>query len=426
MAFRFVHTADVHLDSPLRSLALKDPELADVVANATRSAFVATVDLCLEENVDALLIAGDLYDGKLRSMKTAAFFAGEMRRLTSAAIQVFIVKGNHDAESLITRHLVLPDGVHVFSSRGESVVVEEAGVVLHGVSFAKPEAPDSLLPKYKPAVDGMLNIGLLHTSLAGSTQHDTYSPCSIQELTDQGYDYWALGHIHQREVHSMAVKGSGATVVMPGIPQGRHINEAGPKSVTLVEIDDDRTISVEERFTSSVQFERVAIDVSGFADWQELPAAFESALGEAAAAASAEYLISRVTLEGTSVLASRLLRDRDLLLTEIAEAGRRIGQVLIESVLVEVSPESPDAELVALAADPVAELRRIVAESAGEDSPVLAETLELVLRLQQALPPEIRDALGTSDAELRAGLASAAKQGAAEVLARLEAVGTGG
>lgn len=427
MSFRFVHTADVHLDSPLLTLALKDEELAGVVANATRTAFVSTIDLCLDEAVDALLIAGDLYDGELRSMKTAAFFSSSMRRLTDAGIRVFIVRGNHDAESRITtKHLALPEGVHVFTSHGQSVVLEEAGVAVHGVSFAKPQAPDSLLAKYKPPVDDLINVGLLHTSLAGSAQHDTYSPCSVQDLKDQGYDYWALGHIHKREVHA----DSPQAIVMPGIPQGRHINEPGAGSVTLVEIDDNRAIRLEERYTSTVQFERVTVDVTGVSDWQQLPALLEAELGKVMATVRAEHLIARVTLKGVSVLASRLRRDRDVLLEEVRNAARRVGSVLVEDAVVEVTPEPPKTDYAAIAADPIEELRRIVAESAGQRSPamapVLAEALELVAQLQQALPPEIRDALGATDDELLASVELAAQEGAAEVLARLEVVGSGG
>lgn len=142
--FRFIHTADIHLDSPLLSLALKEPEAAQLVANATRQTFSNTIDLCLAEEVDALLIAGDLYDGALRSMKTAAFVTSELRRATEAGVNVFLIRGNHDAESKITRHLELPDGVHLFSRRGEAVPIPERDVVMHGMSFAKPAAPDSL------------------------------------------------------------------------------------------------------------------------------------------------------------------------------------------------------------------------------------------------------------------------------------------
>ena len=121
-----------------------------------------------------------------------------------------------------------------------------------GISFANPQAPESLLPKYPAGRDGTLNIGIMHTSLAGSPGHDVYAPCNVADLHGHGFDYWALGHIHARSVH----RGS-STVVMPGMPQGRDINEAGEKSVTLVTIRDDRSLEIEERLTSVAQFERV-------------------------------------------------------------------------------------------------------------------------------------------------------------------------
>lgn len=103
MAFRFVHTADVHLDSPLRSLALRNAELAELVGDASRQALIAIVDLCLAEQVDALVIAGDLYDGDQTSMKTARFLAAQMTRLHQAGIRVYKIRGNHDALSRISK-----------------------------------------------------------------------------------------------------------------------------------------------------------------------------------------------------------------------------------------------------------------------------------------------------------------------------------
>ena len=88
--FRFIHTADIHLDSPLRSLALKNKDVAHIIANATRQSFANIVQLCIDEKVDTLLISGDLYDGELRSMKTAAFFSQQMHMLVDAEMRVFI------------------------------------------------------------------------------------------------------------------------------------------------------------------------------------------------------------------------------------------------------------------------------------------------------------------------------------------------
>ena len=205
MPFRFVHTADLHLDSPLRSLALKNPELAELVRGATRTALARIVDLCLAENVDALLMAGDLYDGSQTSMNTALYLAGELRRLEAAGVKVFVIRGNHDSQSAIKRELTLPANVHLFSGRAKPVLAKtlESGrqVYIHGIGFDNPHAPDSLLPSFQAPVADAVNIGMLHTSLAGSRGHDPYAPCSVAELAGHGFDYWALGHVHLRQVH---------------------------------------------------------------------------------------------------------------------------------------------------------------------------------------------------------------------------------
>ena len=144
MPYRFVHAADIHLDSPLRSLALRDPALADLIGNATRRAFVAIIDLCLAEQVDALLLAGDLYDGEQTSMKTAGFLAAQLRRLHEAGIKVFMIRGNHDALSRITKELTFPqDQVRVFGGRAE-VAAHRAELASAGEG---PQSAGYLLPR---------------------------------------------------------------------------------------------------------------------------------------------------------------------------------------------------------------------------------------------------------------------------------------
>jgi len=411
MSFRFIHTADVHLDSPLLSLALRDADIAEMIGNATRQSFEKTVDLCLEEAVDALMIAGDLYDGELRSMKTAVFFGGQMRRLTEAGIGVFIVRGNHDAESVITKQLSLPDEVHVFSGRGEAVSIPDKDVAVHGVSFGKPHMTDSLLPKYKPPVEGAANIGLLHTSLAGSAEHDVYAPCSLADLAGHGFDYWGLGHIHKRQVHA---KGP-CTVVMPGIPQGRHVNEAGPKSVTLVEIGA-QGVTVEERFTAVAQFERVGVAVDGVEDWRGVVRAIDDAVGAARDGVRADALVARLEVRGKTPLAPRLRRDRDLLVGEALQSAAAIGKAFIEAVAIDVGlPDMPSGH------DPISELRTLIASGAGSTDAVRAGALDLLTALQEQLPAELRDEFGADDAALRQKVDHYLKLGSEDVLARLEA-----
>lgn len=416
MAIKFIHTADVHLDSPLHTLAVRDLEIADIVGLATRHAFLNIIELCLEENVDALLIAGDLYDGELRSMKTAAFLVDELRRLTSKGIQVFIIKGNHDAESKITRHVHWPEGVHVFTGRGESVELDEFNAVIHGLSFAKPHMPDSLLPKYKPAAPDRINIGLLHTSLGGDASHDVYAPCSIQNLIDQGYDYWALGHIHKRSVNESAA----CTIVMPGNPQGRSVREVGPRSVTLVEISDDRFVTVEERSVAVAQFERLDVDVAGVGDWGDMVACIEHALADCSGAKFADNVIVRLELLGATPLVGRLRRDFDVLLEEARSAAKRAGSTFVEAISLSVTV--PTVETKSSAADPALELRRLMFDDGFNRGGVDQEVGDLLRQLQKQLPPELRDRFGKDDAETVALVDDYCRQGAEDVLARLEGV----
>ncbi|HEY0032782.1 MAG TPA: DNA repair exonuclease, partial [Devosia sp.] len=355
MPFRFVHTADIHLDSPLRSLSLRNPELAQLIGDSTRQALVSIVALCLEEQVDALIIAGDLYDGEQTSMKTARFLATQLARLSQAGIAVYKIRGNHDALSKITQELVLPDGVKVFGGRAEMVLHTGNGIdiAIHGMSFGKPQAPESLLPKYRPPEAGAVNIGIMHTSVGGAAGHDLYAPTSATDLHAAGFDYWALGHIHKRTQHAGV-----RTVIMPGMPQGRDINEAGEKTVSLVTVGDDRSIRVEERLTSVAQFERVSVDLSDAQDWRSAMGRIEAALGAARNATRAPHLVARLQLNGRTAVAWRLRRDRDLLLAETEQCAEGLGQVWIEKI--EIATEAPSQASSSVLADPVNELGELM------------------------------------------------------------------
>lgn len=422
MPYRFVHAADIHLDSPLRSLAMRDPRLAELIGNATRQAFMRIIDLCLDESVNALLIAGDLYDGDQTSMKTARFLAEQFGRLNEAGIAVFIIRGNHDALSRITRQLTLPDRVKTFSGRAEAFRIDrdptELPVFIHGLSFSEPQAPESLLGKYRPPVDGAINIGLMHTSLGGAIGHDPYAPCSLADLQSSGFNYWALGHIHSRSVYSGA-----CTVVMPGIPQGRDINESGAKSCSLVTILDDRSIHVEEHVTSIAQFERRQIDVSRCGSWADVIRAIGLALRDHRSKARSAHVVVRLSISGITPLAWRLRRDADLLQAEAELLASTIDGLWIEAVDIvcgEIHIQSA-GEL-----NVVNELHRLIGADIF-DSPVYRQAVaEIASELSASLPPEARKLFGSDEESFRAILAELASQGTDDVLARLRAKDEGG
>ncbi len=415
MPFRFVHAADIHLDSPLRSLALRNPLLGELVGTATRRAFEATVDLCLEEKVDALILAGDLYDGEQTSMKTARFLATQLKKLQDAGVRTFVIRGNHDALSKITKELVLPDTAKIFGARAEAIEVTGAdggpAVTIHGISFAQPHAPDSLLPRYRPPVEGSVNIGLMHTSLGDTKPHSPYAPCKATDLQASGFRYWALGHIHARGVTEGA-----CTIVMPGMPQGRDIGESGPKSVALVTVGDDASITVEERRTCVAQFERVQVDVGGVSEWRDLVRRIADELGRARDEVGAEHLIARVALRGTTPLAWRIRRDADLVRTQAEERAESLERTWIDKVELDVAvPGAADHGAGALD-----DLRRLIRD---EVTPSIAYTLgmtAIIEELSSQLPPECRHVLGSDEAGQKAVLAKLALDGSETVLARLE------
>lgn len=413
MAFRFVHTADLHLDSPLKSLSLRNADLASLIGDATRQALIAIVDLCLEEQVDALMIAGDLYDGDQTSMKTARFLAAQMARLHDAGIRTFKIRGNHDALSRITQELVLPPSVKVFSGRAEAVEIEKAGLrlAIHGLSFSRPHAPESLLGKYRPAVAGAVNIGLMHTSLDGAPGHDPYAPCALSDLHQTGFAYWGLGHIHQRRAHP-----GPATVIMPGMPQGRDINEAGPKTVSLVTVDDGGMVTVEERLTSLAEFGRVTLDISTARDWRQLADLATEALAGARAGIRSRHAVLRLKLTGHSGLGFALRRDADLFRTEMEHRAETIGDTWIDRIelalekAVLAAPGGPD---------PVAELGELLGADVLRRPAFRDDVREMVRDLLDDLPPESRRFAGETEEDFEAFLDRLLAESGEDVLARL-------
>ena len=231
---KFIHTADIHLDSPLSGLAAYKDAPVDLLRNVTRDAFTRLVDLAIEEAVDFMVIAGDLYDGSWKDYNTGHFFCREMGRLNLANIPVYLLFGNHDADSEMTKKLTLPANVHTFDTRKASTFrIDALRVALHGRSYKEAATVDNLASTYPAPLAGWLNIGVLHTALEGYAAHANYAPCSVAELSAKGYDYWALGHVHEHAVIQTA-----PWIVFPGNLQGRHIRETGPRGAVMVNADE--------------------------------------------------------------------------------------------------------------------------------------------------------------------------------------------
>lgn len=394
-SFRFLHAADIHLDSPLRGLAGQEGEAAERIRSAPREALRRLVGTALDERVDLVVIAGDLYDGDWRDYNTGLFFVAQMGRLNEAGVPVFLLHGNHDAESRLTKPLALPGNVHVFPAGSPGTFRPEGlGVALHGQSFENAAETGNLALGYPRPVEGAFNIGVLHTALDGRGGHESYAPCSLPDLVNTGYDYWALGHVHRAEtVHERP------HVVFPGNLQGRHIRETGPKGAVLVTVADGEVADVEWRHLDVVRWALVEVEPGDAATLEDVVGRLRAAVEDAVAErADGRLLACRVELRGPTALHRQLVSGEGRLAEEARSAALGLGDGVawIERVAVRTGPASapPDE-------DAVGELIRMLADAA--DDPGLVGQLEQDLaRLVSQLPPEIRDS--AEDPALRAAI----------------------
>lgn len=267
---KFLHTADLHLDSPFKGMTGLPPARLNELRESTFTAFTRFIDYAVETSPDFILIVGDIYDGEDRSLRAQRKFQEGMEKLHAAGIPVYVTYGNHDHLSGNWTRFELPPNVHEFSEEVEEMSLSVRGmdVVLHGFSYPTRHVRNEMISNYPIASDlHSIHIGLLHGSLAGNETHAVYSPFTIGELQSKQYDYWALGHIHLRQKLA-----EDPPIVYPGNIQGRHRNESGEKGFYEVELSKtDAILSFVP--TSAVHFGHIQIpcvDIRHANEWLAL------------------------------------------------------------------------------------------------------------------------------------------------------------
>lgn len=415
---KFIHAADLHIDSPMRGLDSYDGAPVDLLRGATRRALIGLVDLALREKVDLLLLAGDIYDRELGDFRAALFFREQMVRLVGAGILVFIVKGNHDAEGQISKRLPDVQGVHVFSSRTAEVIdLPDLGVAIHGRSFPERIVSEDLVPSYHEPVVGRFNIGMLHTSLTGRIGHDPYAPTDVATLSAKNYDYFALGHVHAREV----VREANPRIVFPGNLQGRHFGETGSKGCELVIVEGNTITSAEHVSLDVVRWHDLTLDAAGLESVTSLAQKFQDACKAGIAGTHDRLHAMRVTVQGESALHALEAGDPGSIAAAIQAATQDfvVADLWIESVQLKL--RSPiDREAAAQRPDAVGEVVRLVNELIAHDDTLRTWILANLDKLPNA-PPDLADidpGRLTSE-ELRAFLVDAE----ATILSKLSAAG---
>jgi len=382
---KFIHTADIHLDSALNGLERYDGAPVDEIRSATRRAFDNLIELAVDEEVDFVLLAGDIYDGDWKDYNTGLYFVERMVRLREAGIRVFMVVGNHDAASQITKHLRLPDNVKMFAtSKPERIVLDDLGFAIYGQGFASRAVTADISQAYPQGDPQLFNIGLLHTCLDGKPGHEPYAPCTVDGLRSKGYQYWALGHVHKREEVSQD-----PWIVFPGNIQGRHIRETGPKGCTLVTVDDGEISDVMHRDLDVLRWSLCEVDVTSSETVDDVYELVREALQQALDSTEGRLLAARLVLHGTCAAHSHLhaeiehwTQEYRVLATGLGGAG-----IWLEKVSLKTQP-SISVESILARDDALGGLLRGIQDMELDDS-ALAELANEVSALRQKLPAEI-------------------------------------
>ena len=307
---KFIHAADLHIESPYRGVSNLNPELGERLIQLGFKAFDNLIEACIVHEIDFLLIAGDSFDSENASLSAQFRFLRGLQKLTAQNIPVYIVCGNHDPLSSWIKEINLPEHVHVFQGNEvqQAEVLKEGKTLVHiyGVSFEDKVENRSLEEQFRAEDKSVFSIGLLHGTFAGIQHKNPYCPMTLDQLKRSGMHYWALGHIHKREVvHELK-----PTVIYPGNLQGRHFNETGKKGAYVVEVDDKNTVTPTFISLSEVVFLREEIMLTEDESLPSLSDKIEGLKGRCIDEFGSVLL--RLTLKGNTPLYEELRDARQL------------------------------------------------------------------------------------------------------------------
>ena len=353
-----IHAADLHLGAPFKGLSkdLGDPDRFKELKERAKKAFDNLVEATIEKEADILVLAGDIYDGTDHVYEIALQFKEGLEKLVEKGVKVFVVHGNHDPLEKLRKLVRLDEKVHVFKSgkpQLEEVILTETGTKIEvaGVSFETQSEKKNLAKLFhdlEPA-NKNLTVGILHTNIGGNKDHGDYAPCSVRDLEDAPIGYWALGHIHKREVHEMR---KGAYRAYPGNLQGRSTKESECVSKGALEVAIYKDGFGEPEFfacdDNTVQFNRVSVDVTG----AELPGdvyeRVEAELNESRGEfGNSCFVVSHVTITGRTKAHKELTKSKEncTIVEDIRSHCHGDTNGIVLKVKLSTMPQADDEEL---------------------------------------------------------------------------------
>lgn len=388
-AFTFVHTADLHLDSPFLGLEQIDADVAAVLKDATFRAYDNIIDLCIKSSARFLLVAGDVFDSRDRSLRAQLRFRDGLERLDEAGIDSFVVHGNHDPLDGWTASLDWPKRTHIFQGDKVEVVpiVDDGGnsvAHVYGISYPTRDVKRNLATEFHRTDDGPYAIGLLHCNVGENTGHEPYAPCSVEDLVRSGMDYWALGHVHTRRT----LRSADPTIIYPGNPQGRNPRELGARGCYVIDVDDSG--HAQERFVEvdAVRWSEEELSIATLGSDDQLIAEVEDICTRIRTQSDGRPAVGRVRITGRGPLYRTLTRPgfvADLVQRLRETEGRAQPFVWIERIELEARPEI-DLEERRSGQDFVADFLDIVESyrSVPERIELLRPYLDPLIRSQRA------------------------------------------
>ncbi|MGB6059934.1 MAG: DNA repair exonuclease [Microthrixaceae bacterium] len=413
---KFIHAADLHIDSPMRGLSRYEGAPEEALRGASRRAFDNLVRAAIEEEVDLVVLAGDIFDGDWVDFNTGLYFTGRLGELTAEGIKVVALSGNHDAASKLTRELRLPDGAFKFGHDSAQTIQPDVlglEVAVHGQSYAKRDVTTNLAAGYPEPVTGVFNIGVLHTALNGREGHGNYAPCSEDDLRTLGYDYWALGHVHTREIVSRD-----PWIVFPGNIQGRNIRETGAKGFTVVTVTDGQVTDVVHREADTARWFHRPVDATDAESIDDVADLVRCHLEAIADEADGRLAAVRVSISGQCGIHDSLAIQHESLEAAIRSFANELPDVWVEKILLDTRRMVDRASLVERH-DGMGELFATIDSLRGSPEQLVARFSDPFTKLRSKLPRETRtgDGVDPLDPDVLARALDAAESHILAVLA---------